>query len=272
MKLRHDFSFPLNVYGAMLQSGEGRADGLRDGLFEHEGEAQRQARERASARLWAQMPPPCRVLEVGIGLGRTLRHLRESGYDAVGITPEVAQAAAARALQDEGLSIVSTSLEAFAPAGPRFDLMVLQESAQFIEPLALFEAADRLLSQEQASLLVMDVFALQRSLDGEFGLHLLPHFKSLATRFGWKLGYEEDVSDQARHTVSELQRLTRRHAIWLGWSRPMPVLPTVAAAACLAIACCASSAWPSPRTGPWRWTPTVPLTCAACSSRSSAGR
>ncbi len=212
MKLRHDFSFPLNVYGAMLQSGEGRADGLRDGLFEHEGEAQRQARERASARLWAQMPPPCRVLEVGIGLGRTLRHLRESGYDAVGIRPEVAQAAAARALQDEGLSIVSTSLEAFAPAGPRFDLMVLQESAQFIEPLALFEAADRLLSQEQASLLVMDVFALQRSLDGEFGLHLLPHFKSLATRFGWKLGYEEDVSDQARHTVSELQRLTRRHA------------------------------------------------------------
>jgi hypothetical protein len=212
MNAVRDFGFPLNVYGAMLQWSEGRVDYLHYGLFEHEDEPVWQAQERASTRLWARMPPPCRVLEVGIGLGCTLQRLDERGYDVVGITPEAVQVAAVRAQHGVGLAIETTTLEAYAPAGPRFDLMLLQESAQYVQPLALFEAADRLLEPERATLLVMDEFALQRGSDAEFGLHLLPHFKALATRFGWQLVHEEDLTAQAGHTVAVLQKLTRRYA------------------------------------------------------------
>ena len=206
-----NFSFPLNIYAAMLAWSEGRVDYLHYGLFECVDEPIWQAQERASAQLWAQMPPPCRVLEVGIGLGHTLKQLHERGFNAVGITPEAAQVAEVRAQQGAGLAIEMITLEAYAPTGPRFDLMVLQESAQYIQPLALFEAADRLLNSEHATLLVMDEFALHRRSDADFGLHLLPHFKELATRHGWRLVHEQDVTAQARLTIDVLQALTQTH-------------------------------------------------------------
>ena len=87
-----EFSFPLNVYGALLEWTQGRLDHLHYGLFDRADEPVIQAQERASERLWAQMPPPCRVLEVGIGVGTTLQRLRERGYDPLGVTPEPAQA------------------------------------------------------------------------------------------------------------------------------------------------------------------------------------
>ena len=206
-----NFSFPLNVYAAMLAWSEGRVDYLHYGLFERVDEPIWQAQERASAQLWAQMPLPCRVLEVGIGLGHTLKRLQTRGFDAVGITPEAAQVDAVRAHHGHGLAIETTTLEAYAPTGPRFDLMVLQESAQYIQPLALFEAADRLLNSERATLLVMDEFALHRRSDADFGLHLLPHFKDLAARHGWRLVHEQDVTAQARLTIDVLQTLTQTH-------------------------------------------------------------
>jgi hypothetical protein len=205
------FSFPLNIYAAMLTWSEGRVDYLHYGLFERVDEPIWQAQERASAQLWARMPPPCRVLEVGIGLGHTLKRLQERGFDAVGITPEVAQVDAVRARHGDALAIETTTLEAYAPAGPRFDLMVLQESAQYIQPLALFEAADRLLNSQHATLLVMDEFALRRRSDADFGLHLLPHFKDLAARHGWRLVHEQDVTPQACLTIDVLQSLTQTH-------------------------------------------------------------
>ncbi len=207
------FSFPLNVYGAMLQWSEGRVDYLHYGLFEAVDEPIWQAQERASQRLWAQLPPPCRVLEVGIGLGQTLARLGQRGYHAVGITPEPAQLAYAQAQHGGALTVHTTRLEDYAPESERYDLLLLQESAQYIQPLALFEAADRLLDPQQATLLVMDEFALTRASDADFGLHLLPHFKALAQRFGWQLVHEEDVTAAALLTVDVLQALTQRHAV-----------------------------------------------------------
>ena len=206
------FNFPLNAYAAMLQWSEGRVDCLHFGLFDNLDEPIWQAQERASQRLWAQMPPPCSVLEVGIGLGHTLARLGQRGYTAVGITPDAAQVAYAQTVQGTDLSVEVTTLENFAPSEKRFDLMLLQESAQYIQPLALLEAADRLLHTEKATLLLMDEFALTRANDADFGLHLLPHFKALAERFGWRLAHEEDVTIGARVTMDVIERLTQRYA------------------------------------------------------------
>ncbi len=91
------FSFPLNVYAHLLQQVEGQADYLHFAVFEPGQNDVRRAQERASELLWQALPPPCRLLEVGIGLGTTLARLRAAGYDAHGITPEPAQIDAAHA-------------------------------------------------------------------------------------------------------------------------------------------------------------------------------
>lgn len=209
-----DFSFPLNVYFLLLQWEEGRSDYLHYGLFERADEPIHAAQARASARLRAQIPPSGRVLEVGIGVGNTLAALQAGGRDVLGITPEPAQAAAAHARHGAGLPVAVTTLEAMsADAHGRFDVMLFQESAQYIQPLALFEAADRLLNEAGATLVVMDEFALRRDDDADFGLHLLPHFKALAARHGWRVANEDDVTPAARTTVDVLLRLVAR---WRG--------------------------------------------------------
>lgn len=204
------FAFPLNVYARMLELGEGRVDYLHYGLFERDDEPVWQAQERASQRLWAALPPPCRVLEVGIGVGTTLRRLGEAGYQALGITPDAAQVAEVRSRHGGAVRVLTSTLEALPAEHGPWDLMLLQESAQYIAPLALFEAADRLLVAEDAHLVVMDEFALDRLGPDHGGLHDHRHFLALARRMGWQLVQEQDVSQQAGRTLSAISRLVQQ--------------------------------------------------------------
>lgn len=215
------FAFPLNVYGRMLELGEGRLQHLHYGLFEREGEPVWQAQERASERLWQALPPPCRVLEVGVGVGTTLRRLADAGYRATGLTPDAAQIAEVRARHGHGLDLRTAALESFDGAGGPWELLLLQESAQYIEPLKLFEAADRLLVAEGAELVVMDEFALRRSEPGHTGLHERDAFVALAQRMGWQLVLEQDLSSSAAGTVQAISRLVRQQRAAL--LRDLPV-------------------------------------------------
>lgn len=205
------FAFPLNVYARMLELEEGRVDYLHYGLFDRPDEPVSQAQERATRLLWEVLPPPCRVLEVGIGVGTTLRRLAAAGYQVFGITPDAAQVAEVRARLGGSAPVAQTTLEALRePSGP-WDLMLLQESAQYIEPLSLFEAADRLLTPADATIVVMDEFALRRRQASDLGLHDREAFLALARRMGWRLQVEHDVSSQARGTVAAIVRLVQRH-------------------------------------------------------------
>lgn len=204
-----DFAYPLNVYAHMLELDEGRLDYLHYGLFERPDEPVWQAQERASGCLWQVLPPPCRVLEVGIGVGTTLRRLCDRGYQATGITPDAAQVAEVRRRHGDRIDArVCTLQDMGAPSQP-FDTLLLQESAQYIEPLALFEAADRLLGNE-ACIVLMDEFAMRRPHASAVGLHLHAHVVALAQRMGWTVEHDEDVSAQAAHTVQAIERLVQR--------------------------------------------------------------
>lgn len=205
------FVFPLNVYARVLELTEQRVDYLHYGVFEPSDKIILQAQERASSLLWAQMPMPCRVLEVGIGLGTTLRRLHERGYRAHGITPEAAQVAEAHARHGDTLSLEVISLEELGTERGPWDLLLLQESAQYIAPLALFEAADRLLAGERATILVMDEFALERGSADHSGLHHLGHFVALAERLGWRIAHQQDISAGARPTLDALLRMIHEH-------------------------------------------------------------
>jgi hypothetical protein len=200
------FAFPLNVYARLLELREGRVDYLHFGVFESPDEPVHQAQQRASELMWAALPPPCRLLEVGTGLGTTLARLRMSGYSAIGITPDGAQIEAAHERHDGSVAIVPSRLEDFDRDAGQWQALLFQESAQYIRPVALFEAADRLLHDGPSTLVVTDEFALDRRDDTHHGLHALNAFCALAARRGWTLTKRTDLSQQARPTLDYLLR------------------------------------------------------------------
>src|SRR5581483_12368105 len=96
--LYRDFYYPLNVLLHVLTLEEGDVRHLHYGFFEREDEPIGAAQERASARIFSELPPPpARILDVGSGLGANLARLLELGYDATGITPDANQVGMIRA-------------------------------------------------------------------------------------------------------------------------------------------------------------------------------
>ena len=199
-----EFAFPLNVYARLLELREGRVDHLHYGVFDAPDEPVLAAQQRAIGLLCGALPAPCRLLQVGIGLGATLARLRGAGHAAVGITPDAAQIAVARARHGQAIEVEQSRLEDFHRDAGQWQALLFQESGQYIAPVALFDAADRLLHDGPSTLVVMDEFALARRQDGHEGLHALDAFLALAARRGWTLARQLDLSRQAQPTLDYL--------------------------------------------------------------------
>lgn len=206
-----DFSFPLNVYAHILEKEEGRVDYLHYGLFDREGCTATEAQANSTKLLWQHLPPPCKLLEVGIGLGTILARLCNEGYSATGITPDAPQIAYAKSRYGEGLPALCAKLEDFTEDPGQWDVMLFQESAQYIDPVDLFEAAGRLLVAD-GKLVVLDEFALRRTENHKEGLHFLEHFLRLAERAGFSLEARIDLSQPATPTRDWLLVAIERHS------------------------------------------------------------
>jgi hypothetical protein len=200
------FAYPLNVYAHLLELREGRVDYLHYGVFQSPDEPVEVAQQRASDLMREALPGPCRLLEVGIGLGTTLAQLRAAGHAATGITPDAAQIQAARERYADTIAVEQARLEEFDHDAGQWQALLFQESSQYIHPVALFEAADRLLHDGPSTIVVMDEFALDRREDGHHGLHALGAFCALAARRGWTLAKRVDLSQQVRPTLDYLLR------------------------------------------------------------------
>ena len=204
-----DFPFPLNVLLNVLTREEGRAEAMHYGLFEAAGDSIAAAQERSTALLLSRLPPPpARLLEVGIGLGTTLALLTALGYDAEGITPDSIQAAAARERYGDRIRVHTTPLEAFEPQG-RFDVVLFQESSQYIECETLFRKV-RALASPNATVLVLDEFALA-AIDRPQSLPRLDRFLAAAAAAGFRLEEELDLSDAAAPTVDYFLERIPKH-------------------------------------------------------------
>jgi SAM-dependent methyltransferase len=206
-----DFPYPLNVFIYVITNEEGEARDLHYGLFERPDESILRAQQRSTDLVLARIPqPPLRVLDVGIGFGRTLAALARLGYDAEGITPDEHQAAAARSRFGPGLHATVTAFETFTSRDP-YDLLLFQESSQYIDSAALFENASRLLGPG-GTLLALDEFSM-RPVDRPGALHRYDQFLEAAAGRGFVLEEEVDLSSRAAPTVDYfLTRLPRHRA------------------------------------------------------------
>lgn len=210
-----DFVFPLNVYARLIELEDGHVDYMHYGLFEngnagHGALAQR----RATELLMQHLPPPCKLLEVGIGLGTTLKSLHGAGYSVTGITPDSAQVAYARYRHGKTLPTECIAYEAFDSDAGNWQAILFQESGQYIDDIDLFNQADRLLGPV-GEIVIMDEFLLRRDTPGPERFHYLEYFLRLADRFGFAVSVQLDLSAQAAPTLTWLLDAVNRHAVTL---------------------------------------------------------
>jgi hypothetical protein len=183
-----DFTYPLNVFMHILTREEGGVRYLHYGFFESDGESIDAAQERSTELLLSRLPsPPARLLDVGVGLGTTLDRLARLGYDAEGITPDDKQAAIARFEEWSG--------------GP-YDVLLFQESSQYIDSDALFAKARTLAPR----VLVLDEFATRPGI-----MHMRDDFLRAAAANGFRAAEELDLSAKAAPTVDYFRRRLSRY-------------------------------------------------------------
>jgi SAM-dependent methyltransferase len=202
-----DSAYPLNVLMHVLTLEEGGVDALHYGLFEDPAERIGLAQARSTALLMSRLPPPpARVLDVGIGLGTTLQALASKGFAAEGITPDASQLAIARGRYGDSLAAHCARFEDLSASSGPFDLVLFQESSQYIDSVSLFAKARTLTSR----VLVLDEFSL-RPIEPPDTLHARAAFLDAAAGAGFALIDEEDLSSQAAPTVDYfLERLPRQ--------------------------------------------------------------
>jgi SAM-dependent methyltransferase len=187
-----DFYYPLNVFMHVLTAEEGGVTYLHYGLFAHPDQSLPAAQERSTELLLSRLPPPpARLLDVGSGIGTTLARLTDLGYDVTGLTPDEKQVAMIRARYPD-VRVECMRFEDFTEPA---DVIVFQESSQYIDGEALFARAETLAPH----VLVLDEFSL-RPLE-QPGLHALDAFLDAAARHGFRLMEELDLTAQAAPTI-----------------------------------------------------------------------
>ncbi len=206
-----DLEFPLNVYAGAQYLEYGKVKYLHYGLFTDDETSLEQAQQHSTDLILARLPsPPCRILEVGIGVGTTCRELTRRGYQVTGITPNGAQLALARAGNGADTYLIQTRFEdVYAPEAP-YHVILFQESAQYIDPLELFSRCYKLLA-EDGLVLMLDQVALQYTEPHKENPHLLGNLQSIGERCGFELRERLDLSMQAASTLDHILRLVQNH-------------------------------------------------------------
>jgi SAM-dependent methyltransferase len=130
---------PPYAYFAWAAARDGSADYMHYGYWRERGETLAQAQENLAALVQSWLPAGAkRILDSGCGLGRTTRDLARRGHDVVGISPDANTLVLARGKYPEVADrLVTVSLQEYRPAAP-FDVVLFQESSQYVESPTLF--------------------------------------------------------------------------------------------------------------------------------------
>jgi SAM-dependent methyltransferase len=193
-------SFPLNVYAWALYLEKVSVQYLHYGLWEEKNDIF-QAQTKASDYLFEKLPKiPTSLLEVGIGLGTTAKRLVEIGYDYTGVTPDNTQILYARHQHQEPKIKLIHDYFQKVNAEKTFDVILFQESAQYIDINDIFKQCKMLL-KPYGLVFIMD----------EIPAHILPHLNNTLQSWGFKLEDIENLTDQAVPSIAYLIQIIRQH-------------------------------------------------------------
>lgn len=204
--------FPLNVYALTLTLEYADARHLHFGVFdaEHGTSSLPQAQARAQDALCALLPPPpARILEVGCGTGALAQKLAASGFEVVALTPLQAEFSALQESGQEGLQFILGDLASCRFEQP-FDIVLLQQSAQYVDAMDLFaQVATQL--RDGGQLLLADEFLLDDSVRKPEPLPLLANFLRLAQRCGFSAQRQRELGRQVGEGLSLMAALIGKH-------------------------------------------------------------
>lgn len=207
--------FPLNAFACATLLEEGQVDYLHYGLFDQNHANLREAQEYSTELIINRLPPPgSRILEIGIGLGTTAKKLADLSYHITGIAPDPAQIAIAREKSGGKAHFEAVSFEDYPSQADAVDVILLQESSQYLDPALLFTQARRLLKYS-GRILVLDQFALRPIHPEESPLHFGDDFVRQAEHQGFTLLEHLDLSTQATPTLDYILRILDTHRIAL---------------------------------------------------------
>jgi SAM-dependent methyltransferase len=194
--------FPLNVYAEALRLEYGAIDSLHLGLMKPGDSSLPRAQARATERLLALLPPPpCRILEVGVGLGKTFERLAQAGHEVTGITPDHQQIKVVRDRIGDIGHLICTRFEDLKTSSPLFDVILFQESAQYLQP------PERLLLDSARQLALGGIIV---GMD-EFSLAKLARLREFQPGTGLAIEEFADVTREACSSCARLVELIDRH-------------------------------------------------------------
>ena len=192
--------FPLDLYAMALSGSEGPAD------YSHYHDLDETAKtaftfkvqHRADELLFGFLPPPpCRILNVGAGLGIT-----SNCYSVTSLSPSGQKAIIDR--HGIGLDLNHTTYEDFSAPEESYDVILFRGSAKYVQSLSLFNKAHRLLAKN-GILLIADEVGLRRSSNYDsYDLPLLSYELAQASRCGFELNEQVDLSDEAAADIDVL--------------------------------------------------------------------
>lgn len=188
-------SFPLNVYAQALFLYLEELNYLHYGLWLDGETSLARAQQQASDFLWQHLPNPIdkkRLLEVGIGLGTSAQYLVKQGFDYTGITPDNNQILYAYQRYGHTASFVNQAFEQHGSLDP-YDVILFQESAQYIQAQTLLQRCGQFLSQE-GKVIIMD----------EISHMFVDNLEQYLTPFGFKLEEQLDLTEQASPSITYL--------------------------------------------------------------------
>ncbi len=216
-------TFPLNAFACATWLEEGQVNYLHYGLFDADHTSLLAAQGQSTTLILERLPDPgAQILEIGIGLGTTAARLVALGYHVIGIAPDAMQVAIAREKAGTGGQFAAVRFEDFPLTGERVNGILLQESAQYLNPTRLFSLA-RAWLRTGGEVLVLDQFALRRTDPSESLLHFGEDFVQHAEKQGFHLVEHLDLSAKATPTLDYLLRILVAHEKVLTHCLPIAV-------------------------------------------------
>ena len=224
MNPRH-LPFPLNVYAQTLALATGEPpEFLHFGVYDAQershlsyAAAQRRAQDQLQALM---LPPSARVLEIGCGAGTFARDLAAQGYDVTALTDIEEEWRTASALPEQKALCVLQGLEDYVPPA-RFDILLLQQSAQYYDPLLLLSRANAWLV-DGGQLLIADEFLLDDSVIRPEPRPLLSNFLRLAERCGFRVERQRELGRQVAPGLLQFAQLLQTQQQALGELLSLP--------------------------------------------------